>query len=743
MRTDRWAGALALGLLGVGLGPLAGSAQAAASTPSPQQLAATSAQTLRAATADAARQADLVTGEDRWITDALLKVRPDPQHPSAPVPAKRVVSPGLYTLVLTKRRQPYTFDDLRKLAADTLIPQPDGSFLLREHILVAAGATLLISPHKPLVIKMSSGPDGFTSLVTMGGRLRLEGSPAAPITFESWDESRGQTDRKVTDGRAYVRASGQLIVRHTNFTRLGFWSGRTGGLSVVGAGSSEFQQMDAGSPADDGAADPASTGPSSKQGDVLPTGKLPSIAADPSQSFSTRISDTTISGNAFGLFITGSSGPSILRTVIRKSLVDGLVLHRNVDSASISDVRVENSGQDGVVVSREVEGSVLTRLTVRQNGRDGIVLAGRPLAAGPSASGSSTRAFGNNRLTASDSIDNLRIGIHVIGGTAVRVLGNSVRGGRSGIVVSDGASDIDLDSNQVSDAAGNGIQVRESRQVTLTANSVRDSPTGIHIRNSVSLLRQNSTSGVTLHGITFVGQVAGSVVEANRLAGSGTSSIDVIRVTKNEGPTVKKNELSGWSRTVTGDSLLSALLHPLTVIWIFVALALVAMSRPRRAVSRLPYQATVPMAEPRAEFLAEPIPEPVPEPIAAPQFPEPAPRPVTLPVSRRSYREAEAPVFTLPERTPAPVHLPPPVQPAPVRIQASFAAPIGQPPPDLGLPPFEPGPPPAEFAEQLARLGDPAPGSALDPDADSVINLAIREARLSPALPRRRRSVGR
>jgi hypothetical protein len=428
-----------------------------------------------------------------------------------------------------------------------------------------------------------------------------------------------------------------------------------------------------------------------------------------------------------------------------------------VDSASISDVRVENSGQDGVVVSREVEGTVLTRLTVRQNGRDGIVLAGRPLAAGPSASGSSTRAFGNNRLTASDSTDNLRIGIHVIGGTAVRVLGNSVRGGRSGIVVSDGASDIDLDSNQVSGAASNGIQVRESRQVTLTANSVRDSPTGFHIRNSSSLLRQNSTSGVTLHGITFVGRVAGSVVEANRLAGSGTSSIDVIRVSKNEGPTVKKNELSGWSRTVTGDSLLSALLHPLTVIWIFVALALVGMSRPRRAVSRLPYDMAAPLIEPPAEGTTERVaqrqlaPPVAPPPPVAP-LPTLLPTPMPLPPTRRSYREAEVPVFTMPERT-----RPAPVPPAPVPAAAMPTAPIS-------FTPIPAGPrPPVQFAEQLARLGDlsssRATGSSADPsadssavpgadseelpDQDSVINLAIREARLSPALPRRRRSVGR
>jgi hypothetical protein len=360
---------------------------------------------------------------------------------------------------------------------------------------------------------------------------------------------------------------------------------------------------------------------------------------------------------------------------------------------------VEQSGLDGVVISREVEGTVLTRLNVRQNGRDGIVLAGRPLAEGPSASGSSTRAFGNNVLTSSQSVDNLRIGVHVIGGTAVRVQGNTVSGGRSGIVVSDGASDVDLDSNRVAGAATNGIQVRESRQVTVTGNAVHDSPTGIHIRNSVSALRDNSTSGVTLHGITFVGRVAGSVVAQNFLTGSGTSAIDVVRVTGHQDPTLKQNDLSGWSQTVTRDSLLSVLLHPLTVIWIMIALALLGMSRPRRGGRRLPYR-TDPLS--RDNIISIPASPPAPT------------------------REPEVPVFAIPER-----RVPAPSLPAPSLRTPSV------PTPSLATP--SPGPRPAMTPPRQSWPTAPTPVS----EGPGVIDLAIRESRLSPVVPRRRRTVGR
>jgi hypothetical protein len=589
----------------------------------------------RAAVAESERQADLVTAEDQRLMEAQLAGLPTAGHPKGATRPFRVRSSGNYTLVLVHRRAPYTFDELRRLAPETLLPQGDGTFLMRENLLVAQGATLSVSPRRPLTLRMSSGQEGFVSLVTQGGRLRLNGTASAPITIQSWDESRGRADGDVTDGRAYVRASGQFLVKHVDFSRLGFWSGRTGGVSVVGTGSAFGRDVDAG-------ADPVETGkaPVARRGssdtEVLPAGKLPSAAQAPDGSYAAQISDATMTGNAFGLFITGSSGPRITRTTIRGSLVDGLVLHRDVDAALVTDVTVEGSGADGVVIARRVEGTVLTQLQVTGNARDGIVLAGRPLAQGPSASGSSIRPFGNNVLTASKATGNARIGVHVIGGTAVRVQGNTVEGGRAGIVVSDGANDIDVGSNQVIGTSANGIQVRESNRVAVTANVIRNSPTGIHIRNSVARVRQNSTSGVTLHGITFVGGVLGSKADENLLAGSGTSAIDTVRVLGEQGPTLQKNDISGWSRTVTKDSLVSVLLHPLTVIWMVIAVILLGMSRPGRpgtrlirAGARLPYTvdplvaqaheqaqahaAAVALARSRA-ITPRPEPQPTPQP---------------------------------------------------------------------------------------------------------------------------------
>jgi hypothetical protein len=773
---------------------------------------------LRAAAAEGEHQADLVAGEDQRVMEALIKGLPTRENPGINH-AYRDNGSG-YTLVLTKRRKPYSFDDLRKLAESTLVPQAKGTFLLTESIIVGPGATLSISPSQPLKIKMKSGPSGFVSIIAQGGRLRLNGTAAAPISFESWDTSRGRTDTDVTDGRAYVRASGQLVVQHTSFSRLGFWSGRTGGVSVVGSGSSLGQDLVVTAVADE-------KNDGSDKG-VLPAGKLPAEAQDLDISYGTRISNATMTGNAFGLFVTGSSGARIEDTVIRRSLVDGLVLHRDVDSASVKNVRVEKSGSDGVVISRKVEATVLTQLVVRENGRDGIVVAGRPIANGPSPSGSSTRAFGNNVLTASQSIDNVRIGIHVVGGTAVRVQNNAVTGGRSGIVVSDGATEVEIDSNRVAGTTANGIQVRESRKVAVTGNVVRNAQTGIHVRNASGTVSQNSTSGVTLHGITFVGAVAGSVATENLLSGSGTSAIDVVRVADEQVPLLTNNDLSGWSQTVTSDSLLSILLHPLTVIWMLVALLLLAMSRPRRGGHGMPYRTDPLMpgsgtlsgspspVEPSRERedpvfaipeRRSPVPVSVQLPAAVPAPSSPRPTPPPLPVSVALPVISSAPGASVQVATnvtaaagppvPAPAVAPRPAAVAPVSPELPLSVPaltpargpMLSPVPELrprstpagngagsGVPrrpaspstatgpgprvsdrssrPAEVSPRPAETtlrpSEEIPPRTPETSGWEHESDrvtvartGTAVIDLAIREARLNPAAPRRRRTSGR
>src|SRR4051794_14109694 len=124
--------------------------------------------------ADAERQAQLVQGEDERLLD--VRIAGSARQVTYPLRPYRVRSSGFYTLVLPQRRAAYTLDDLRRLAPQTFLPQRDGSFLLRENILVDTGATLALAPERPTTIKLFSGSDGFVSIVSRGGRLRLLGT---------------------------------------------------------------------------------------------------------------------------------------------------------------------------------------------------------------------------------------------------------------------------------------------------------------------------------------------------------------------------------------------------------------------------------------------------------------------------------------------------------------------------------------------------------------------------------------
>jgi hypothetical protein len=533
----------------------------------------------------AERQAQLVQGEDERLID--VRVAGAARQVTYPLRPYRVRSSGLYTLVLPARRAAYTLADLRVLAPETFLPQRDGTILLREHILVDAGATLALAPSKPTTIRMLSGADGFVSIVARGGKLRLLGSAAAPLSFVSWDETRTGADSDVTDGRAYILAMGQLVVKHANFTNLGFWSGRTGGLALAGSG-------DPSAGLDLGSGELTSESGSStdgRQAEVLPSGALPG-AQDAIDTVVGQVTDTTITGDAFGFFVTGASGIKMRNVTISGSLVSGLILHRNVTSAQIEQVLVQRSGADGIVVTRGVEGALLTQVTSTGNGRDGVVITGTPLATGPSPSGSSTRQFGNNVLTASLVENNARTGVRIVGGTKVRLLGNSLSGGIQGLLISTGATQTTIDANRISDVDGSGIQVRDADRIELSGNSVRSARTGVHVTNAQVTIAENTISGATLHAVTLVGDVTGTQVSANVLAGHGSSAIDMARLEGRSEPVLENNDSSGWDRTITKDGVLSTLQHPLTVVWICVALLIVVgriMRRHRQDAVRIPY----------------------------------------------------------------------------------------------------------------------------------------------------------
>jgi hypothetical protein len=479
----------------------------------------------------------------------------------------RVNTGNSYTLVLTPQANPYTVADLLRLAPQTFVRQLDGSYLLSESLFVDNGAQLNLS-NPGLVIRLSSSVKGFVSVVSFGGVLTLGGTENAPATITSWDPRTAQPDTDVSDGRAYIRAiGGRLTLTYAKLSDLGFWSGRTGGLSLTGTDRPNK-----------GAIAGAQTGPpaaGSTNITTLPAGPITQPNGQftvPGLSYvSGEISHSTITGDAFGFFASSANGISITDTSVERSLVDGVVMHRFVVNARIDHVVSRDNGNDGFVLARATQQVQITNSSADHNGRNGITLNGQPLAKGASASGESTANYGSNSVSACVITANGRYGIDIVGGLHVTVEKTRVEGGDMGIVARRGTDTVTITNNTLRGQHRQGISVRDGvMHATISNNTVQGVDSSIYVRDSVAAVTVNQLQKSNNHGITLIGNVSGSVVTHNTIDGIGPSAVDTQRA---QGDFISQdNDASGWFDTRSFWAKIRHYASPMTLLWATIAL---------------------------------------------------------------------------------------------------------------------------------------------------------------------------
>lgn len=540
----------------------------------------------------------------------------------------RLTTGSSYSLVLTERRQAYTLTDLLVLAPQTFVRQPDGSYLLSEHLIVQAGATLRLSAPSALTIHLASDVDGFVSIVNHGGRLEVIGTEGRPVTVTSWDRGAGRVDTSTEDGRAYIRSvGGQVALSHARLDSLGFWSGRTGGLSLTGTDRPTPGELDAlgkqmtvttkkalveAAAADPGAEQPDSTGGVTLD-KVLPAGELPLPVVDiaePQYSYvSAAISDVVVARGAYGIFVAGASGVDIRRSSFSANLIDGVVLHRFVTNAVLEAVVSQRNGGDGIVLARASTGTVLSEVRSVTNGRNGITISGLPLATGPSATGTPVGDYGNNSVSNSESADNRRYGIEVVGGRNIAINANRVTGNDMGIVVREGTRLVTAVGNTVSGQLRQGIAVRDGvSEATVSGNMVDGGETSVYVRDSVATVDRNTLTDASLHSVTLVGDVVGTTVDKNTIGGRGPSALDATRAEAFSWGSFD-NDVAGWTDTTPFLVTLKRLAQPLTLLWGSLALIVVVTAlrgRAARRSRRSAYLDRQPLHRPEDVVLATP-----------------------------------------------------------------------------------------------------------------------------------------
>jgi parallel beta-helix repeat protein len=525
---------------------------------------------------DPVNEAKLVAAENarfirvRALSDAAARLGVDQDAPY------RLAVGTTPTLVLVARPAAYTIDELTSLAPRSVVKEHDGSYLVTENIVVQQGATLRIVSKTGMTVHLSSDADGFVSIVANGGSLAIQGSSQSPVKIDSWDSSTRAEDALTSDGRAYVRVyGGRAQFVNAEFTDLGFWSGLTGGVALTGT-----KLLDDPTASDPTATAPDATpttggeAPSALSGDLLPAdGGLTTLSIDGSTDdygyASGIIQGVTFRGNAFGFFVSSSDRVEIRDSVIEDSLVDGLVLHRDVSNSNVESTIARNNAQNGFRLARATSSVTFQRLQANDNGRDGITLEGGPLADGPSSTGNPTTVYGNNEVTSSTATGNGRYGIEVVGGVNIVIAGNTVARNVMGIVVSGATTGITIKSNEVTDSQKQGIALKDSGlDAKVMDNTVSNTRIGIYVRDAGGDFEGNQISGVSNHGISLLGATGNSTIVNNTISGVGPTAIDVARTSNSA---VRNNDIGGWQGTKPLLVVLRSVFQPLTILWVLIA----------------------------------------------------------------------------------------------------------------------------------------------------------------------------
>jgi hypothetical protein len=518
-----------------------------------------------------------------------------------------------YTIVLPAADEPYTIDDLVALAPQTLVSNPDGSYLMGENVAVMQGATLSLAG---VDLRLESNRLGFASIIAFGGKLDVSGTADRPASITSWDSSLGTEDTDTSDGRAYVRAiGGSVDISHAEISALGFWGGSTGGISITGndaaddaalatsmdAGDDALPVLSGGAPLVDASTvfDDPEEGAAISDSDTSDTAdEQPARVALPDLGISTAtITDAEIDGNAFGIFVSSAEDVTIERTSVTGSLVDGITFHRAVSGSTLTDSRSTGNAVDGITLGRSTTGVTMREITSSQNGRNGISVDGQSLADGPSASGTAVEAFGDNAITASTVARNGRYGIEISGGGGIELIDNLFLANPDGLVVGRSADDVIVSGNRFWEQTATSVAIRDTvTDATVEDNIIRGGDTGIRVRNAGAQVHGNELSDISNHAVTLVGDVGGTTVDDNELGGSGPTAL---RSEGSDGAVIGENDVDGWRPALTPEAVLGYVFQPLTVVWVLLALLLLgtALTRKDRQYGKIrdPYAERVPL----------------------------------------------------------------------------------------------------------------------------------------------------
>ncbi|MEJ3658619.1 right-handed parallel beta-helix repeat-containing protein [Actinomycetes bacterium KLBMP 9759] len=228
------------------------------------------------------------------------------------------------TVTLTKGEK-VTFTKLEKAIgnAAALKQVGEGEWLLGANLVVAEGASVVVTAPEVRWLKMQSSPKGFVSIKALGGSIEVVG---ACIT--SWDPEQNKADTDHLDGRSFLlaRDAATLTVDKSELRFLGWSEVESYGLSWRTEGT---------------------------------VGK---------------ITNSKVSHLYYGIYSYGVNGLVVTDNEIHDSILYGVDPHTGSHDMVIERNVVHDNGKHGIILAEECTNSRIRENVVFRNKHHGIVM---------------------------------------------------------------------------------------------------------------------------------------------------------------------------------------------------------------------------------------------------------------------------------------------------------------------------------------------------------------------------------
>lgn len=393
---------------------------------------------------------------------------------------------------------------------------------LLRNVVVRAGAELdVIAPG--VTLRMGSSAAGTTSIVGWGGNLLFAGAAGDPFSITSWDESAAAPDTDEEDGRAYVRVrDGILMTSYADFSDLGYWSGRTGGLAVTGSGT-----VDAG----------------------------------------IRLENSRMTGLHYGLFASESTGVGVFDCTITGSTLTGIELTNGGHDYAIHDTVVRDSGGDGISLSRQSRSLDLTGTTVEGSAGWGVRVDGSALAEGPTTGGYGLTPSSGVTLTKSRVQHNRDGGVRIISTDDATIERTTVDETRTAVLVEGPSTSLAVTGADLSSQELRGLEIAgEITDATVSGSRIVGRRIALEVSRAAVIVRDNDLTVTSGFAIELADEARADVT-GNVLRGVGQ---DAVAMWSGARTMQAQNDESGWTYQWAWVGWMNE--HPMMWMWALVLL---------------------------------------------------------------------------------------------------------------------------------------------------------------------------